>query len=238
MPLTADQSLQGLAVMYAEIGQGLIAHETQAGAFAAIAEAAVDRVPGAEWASITQGRNGSFRTLAATDPRAEALDKIQYDLDAGPCVDAVLEKAMFATGDLADDTRWPGFARRATETSPVRSVLAFRLFLEDADAIAGLNLYATKPDAFGETSALIGTLLATHGALAVAAAGAKEIAAGLRVALDSNRDIGVAMGIVMVTYKVTRNQAFDLLRVASQHANRKLRDVATQVVDTGTLDLS
>lgn len=238
MPLTVDQSLHGLAVMYAEIGQELVAQETETGAFAAIAAAAVKRVPGAEWASITRGRNGTFRTLAATDPRAEALDRIQYDLGAGPCVDAILEHTSFATGDLAEDTQWPAFARRATETTPVRSVLSFRLFLEDTDAIAGLNLYATKPDAFDETSELVGMLLATHGALAIAVAGAREIAAGLKLALDSNRDIGVAMGILMVTYKVTRDQAFDLLRLASQHANRKLRDVAAGIVETGTLDLS
>ena len=184
------------------------------------------------------GPQRHFRTLAATDPRAEALDRIQYDLGAGPCVDAILEHTSFATGDLAEDTQWPAFARRATETTPVRSVLSFRLFLEDTDAIAGLNLYATKPDAFDETSELVGMLLATHGALAIAVAGAREIAAGLKLALDSNRDIGVAMGILMVTYKVTRDQAFDLLRLASQHANRKLRDVAAGIVETGTLDLS
>ena len=38
-------------------------------------------------------------------------------------------------------------------------------------------------------------------------------------------------------YNFTRSQAFDLLRVASQHTNRKLAEIATEVGDTGTLDL-
>ncbi len=47
----------------------------------------------------------------------------------------------------------------------------------------------------------------------------------------------MAMGVVMATYKVTRDQAFDLLRVASQNSNRKLADIATEVIDTGALSL-
>jgi AmiR/NasT family two-component response regulator len=42
----------------------------------------------------------------------------------------------------------------------------------------------------------------------------------------------------MAMNKITKDQAFDALRVASQHSHRKLRDVAQDVIDTGTLDLS
>jgi hypothetical protein len=39
----------------------------------------------------------------------------------------------------------------------------------------------------------------------------------------------------MASPKVTRDQAFDLLRMASQHSNRKLADVAERVAETGAL---
>ncbi|MDQ1743320.1 MAG: hypothetical protein QOE23_1659, partial [Pseudonocardiales bacterium] len=52
----------------------------------------------------------------------------------------------------------------------------------------------------------------------------------------SNRQIGVAMGVLMSRQHVTRQQAFDLLRIASQHSHRKLADVAMDVCDTGILD--
>jgi AmiR/NasT family two-component response regulator len=45
------------------------------------------------------------------------------------------------------------------------------------------------------------------------------------------------MGVLMANHKITRQEAFDLLRIASQRSNRKLRHIATQVADTGTLDL-
>jgi hypothetical protein len=224
--------------LYGDLGRQLSAYEREADAFAALTSTAVARVPGAEWASVTRGRNGTFVTLAATDPDAERLDRIQYELGTGPCVDAILEDTSFTSGELAEDRRWPEFARLATEATDVHSMLSFRLFVENDDLIAGLNLYSTRPHAFDDGAVLVGTVLATHGALAVAAAGARERAAGLQRALLSNRDIGVAMGVLMATYKITRDQAFSLLRVASQNSNRKLHEVAAEVADTGTLDVT
>ncbi|MCW2597788.1 MAG: hypothetical protein JWP39_3676, partial [Jatrophihabitans sp.] len=59
----------------------------------------------------------------------------------------------------------------------------------------------------------------------------------LERALASNRDIGVAIGVLMGMHRVTREQAFDLIRVASQGKHRKLADVARDVADTGSRDL-
>jgi AmiR/NasT family two-component response regulator len=43
------------------------------------------------------------------------------------------------------------------------------------------------------------------------------------------------MGVLMARLLVTREQAFDLMRIASQRTNRKLRDIAEDVLETGTL---
>ncbi|MGY1728989.1 ANTAR domain-containing protein [Geodermatophilus sp. SYSU D01062] len=58
----------------------------------------------------------------------------------------------------------------------------------------------------------------------------------LRVALESNRRIGMAIGILMALRKVDEEAAFVLLRTASSHRNVKLRQVAEEVIRTGTLD--
>jgi AmiR/NasT family two-component response regulator len=52
----------------------------------------------------------------------------------------------------------------------------------------------------------------------------------LKVARDSNRRIGMAMGIVMTQLHVDEPLAFDALRRISQNTNRKLRDVAEDVI--------
>jgi hypothetical protein len=71
--------------------------------------------------------------------------------------------------------------------------------------------------------------------LAMALTAAREEAVNLRAAQESNRDIGVAIGILMARYLLTREQAFDALRIASQRSNAKLRDLARDVIDTGEL---
>jgi AmiR/NasT family two-component response regulator len=60
--------------------------------------------------------------------------------------------------------------------------------------------------------------------------------AHMEVALITCRRIGAAMGIIMAQRKVTEEQAFDLMRIASQHSHRKLREVADDVVLTGTIE--
>jgi hypothetical protein len=235
--VTLEPSPTALATLYADIGRELASRGSTADTLAAVTRTAVTRVSGAEWASITRGRPGAFWTVGATDARALEVDDIQYQLGTGPCVDAVLRGNVFRIRDLRSDRVWPEFSRRAIAAAGVGSMLSFRLFLENDDLIAGLNLYSTVAAAFDGNSEILGTLVATHGANAVTAAAAREHAAQLHKALITNRDIGVAIGILMTLNKVTRDQAFDLLRVASQNSNRKLIDIAMDVIDTGALDL-
>ena len=105
-----------------------------------------------------------------------------------------------------------------------------------ADLIAGLNLYATKPDAFDEVDETVRALVATHGALAISAARSPPGRRRDRRAADQPRH---RRGDRRADdpAQVTREQAFDLLRIASQSTNRKLATSPTEVGDTGTLDL-
>ena len=57
----------------------------------------------------------------------------------------------------------------------------------------------------------------------------------LETALQTNRRIGVAIGILMSRHGLSEDDAFNLLARASQLANRKLRDVAEEVVYEGDL---
>jgi hypothetical protein len=233
--VTIDRSPTGLVDLYSALGREISVAADRAGALAEVCRVAVRRVPGTQWASITEGRDGAFVTVAATDDVARAVDEIQYELGTGPCVDAIRQDVTFRTDDLAADDRWPVLGRLAAERHQVRSVLSFRLYLEDDDRITSLNLYSTRTAAFGDSSEVLGTLVATHGALAVSAATAREQAAQLQVALDNSRRIGMAMGVLMATHKITRDQAFALLRIVSQNTNRKLADIAGDVVETGVL---
>ena len=240
VPVTAS-SLPAVADLFASLGRDIASSRGVDDAMQRLTSVTLQAVAPAEAAAVSRGRHdragNRFETVAATSDLPHQVDEIQYQLGHGPCVDAILDNAVFRARDLRTDTRWPEFGRRAAEETGVLSMLSYRLFLEDDDLLAGLNLYSTEPDAFDEHAEAVGTLIATHGALEVSNARHREKIDNLNKALASNRDIGVAMGVLMTQHKITREQAFNLLRVASQHRHRKLADIAGDVADTGTLDL-
>src|SRR6185437_6588361 len=65
---------------------------------------------------------------------------------------------------------------------------------------------------------------------------ADELAANLQLALASSREIGMAMGIVMDRYKLSPDQAFELLGRISQRRQRRVREVAAQIAETGAVE--
>ncbi len=199
---------------------------------------AVERVPSARWASLTVLRAKKFRTEATTDQGATKADTLQYEMGFGPCVDAVLEDSVYVSGDVARDQRWLQWGARVHDELGVRSVLSQRLRLSgDAGVIAGLNIYSHAADAFDGHARAIGLVLATHGGLLLNTMLANDRVRNLKLALESNREIGVAIGVLMHEHRLSQAQAFDVLRAASQDSNRKLADIALEVVDTGTLSI-
>ncbi|MGH8962188.1 MAG: GAF and ANTAR domain-containing protein [Jatrophihabitantaceae bacterium] len=232
------KNMVGLAELFDRLGRELNEAQQRADIYRVLAEAAIRVVPGAEQAGITQGKNGSFKTCAPTDDVVGQIDQIQYELKSGPCVDAIIEESVFNAPDLREDRRWPEFGRRAFEDTGVISMLSFRLFFEDdSGVLAAINMYSAKPGAFDDASRAIGLLLSTHGALALSAVMANDKADNLLVALQTSREIGVAMGVLMASQKVTREHAFHLLRIASQHSHRRIADIALDVAETGELAL-
>ena len=94
--------------------------------------------------------------------------------------------------------------------------------------MGALNLYATKPDAFNETDVAMASVFAAHAAVAMSATRREE---DLERKVESRDLIGRAKGILMARSGLTDEQAFDMLRRASQRQNIKLVAVAHQIVD-------
>jgi len=231
------QSVAELAGLFSDLGRDLLSERSLDGTLGLVCARAVRLVPGAQHAAVSRGRQGRFETVGSTSELPPQVDQIQYDLNSGPCVDAAVHEEVYRAGELGADQRWPEFGRRAVVEHGIHSMLSVRLFLEDDDTVAALNMYSATPDAFDESDQTVGLLLATHASMAMASARLHEQVQHLERALLSNRGIGVAIGVLMNQYKVTQAQAFDLLRMASQHGHRKLVDVALDVTETGVLEL-
>jgi ANTAR domain/GAF domain len=242
--LPGGDSMTGVARRLADefsvIGARLRGYGQVDDVLAELARVALRLIPHAGHAATSRRDRRGFVTVGPTSDVPLRVDRIQNELGRGPCIDAILDHNLFNVGDLRTDERWPDFGRRAAEETGILSMLSFRLFFEDAQTAelqAALNLYTAEPAAFDEVDETVTALIATHGAFAITAAEQRRRAEGLASALQSNRDIGAALGVLMARLLVTREQAFDLMRIASQRSNRKLRDIAQDVLDSGILDI-
>lgn len=192
-----------------------------------IVEKAAQVIPGCDFCGCSIRRGKHAETPASTNPLADQVDQLQYELGEGPCLDAIWVDDLYVIDDVRTDGRWPRWAR-ATEELGVRSILSVRL-ATTSDTLGSLNMYGRRPDAFGPNEI---DLAQAYGALAASALGAARKVTQLQRALETRHRIGIAQGILMVQYTMTEHAAFELLRRYSQEHNVKLRDVAREVVES------
>lgn len=167
-----------------------------------------------------------------------SVDQAQYEANEGPCLDAVTTAVVYAQS--FPDGRWPTLAARPTGFG-VGSALSYRLpdpARGQAETGGGsLNFYGAGTDAFDDEAQGIGLILAAHASVAARVvherSALEQIERHLQTALASRDVIGQAKGILMERRKITAKRAFELLVRASQRSNRKLHEIADDLVSTG-----
>jgi GAF domain-containing protein len=180
---------------------------------------------------ITFDREGRPVTAATSAPLAAEVDEVQYGIDSGPCLDALRGGEVVAADDLTTETRWPAFASFAVAHG-VASSLSLPLRVGDR-TIGALNLYAHEPAAFRGARRHAEAFAVQCGAaltVALRQSDAAVLRRQLTEAMAARSIIDQALGILMAQQRCSAQQAFDLLRQASQHRNRKLREVAAELV--------
>jgi hypothetical protein len=198
--------------------------------YAALCSAATRLVDGCDHASLMLRRQQAFVTVAVTDEVAERVDALERRFQDGPCIDAILEEIPQIQSDLRTVSDWPELASEVVRTTPVRGAAGFRIVV-GGEKVGALNLFSDRPGSLTRASADQGIILAAFASVALAAVGSQHKADSLAKGLDSNREIGKAVGLMMAFHKVSDDAAFQILRKASQDMNIKLTEVARQVVD-------
>ncbi len=234
LPAVDPSSLAVLSRNVAESAQILFNAGSVSHTLASVVELAVTTIEGCDFAGILLLDDGALSTPVHTDPLVVAADALQDLCGEGPGLDAIAHRAVFYAEDLNTDQRWPDFSRRAAATG-LRSVLSFPLSADDR--FGALNLYARSPVAFGVVDRATGAILSSLAGLALSVARSHEDeerrALNFQAALSTREVIGEALGILMERERISADQAFDVLRRASQYLNIKLREVAQNLVDTG-----
>jgi GAF domain-containing protein len=181
---------------------------------------------------ITVLRENKAATVAASDQRTVALDEIQYGNDDGPCLHAARTGQRVHVNDVATETRWPRAIQAARQQGLCGS-LSLPLNLR-GDAAGALNVYVFEAFPFDEDTVEVLEEFATEASRAVSLGLRHAEVTGqsedLHAAMRTRQVIDQAMGIIMAQNRCPADQAFAILRKASQNRNIKVRDLAAEII--------
>jgi GAF domain-containing protein len=236
--MTIDPGDEASALLRASIDQLLAvlrAHETLETVLERVVDLACGTIGNCDLASVTWMSDHDAETITCTDPAAEQIDQVQYANDSGPCLYASRRREIVSVPSMTADDRWPPF-REAAITFGVHSSFSLPLAAGEVN-LGALNLYSREDHGFDAVPPDAALSFAQQAAAAVWTARTleqtREMIRHLETALETRDIIGVAKGIVMANEKVSTEEAFAILRTASQQRNVKLRELAADVAVTG-----
>jgi ANTAR domain/GAF domain len=225
----------------AVLGQ-VAAHAAADGRRVSVADVCAVAVSSAQlaggWLAAARGDDPGF-VVCVTGPVSEQLAELQLTLGEGPCHDVLASAAPVLAADLGDAEsvrRWPGFALAARQLG-AGAVFAFPLIV-GAIRAGVLGLYRSSPGPLPDRQ--LGDLLiladaATMMLLGGVHGGAED---GDGAWLDGQaRDLAVhrteidqATGMLTVQLGVSAAEAFARLRAHAYAQDRRLADVAGDIV--------
>jgi GAF domain-containing protein len=218
---------------FAELSTIMLGAQPLSETLSRIAQLAKQTIPGAAEVSVTLMQDGTVTSVSFTGPLAVQLDERQYESGFGPCMDAALSGATIPIDDTAQGGAYPDFGRVAFRHG-ITHTISIGLPVEQR-TVGALNVYGSGEGPFDETTAELATAFASHAAVAVSNAGlyasTATLAGNLQKALDSRAVIDQAKGVLMGRHRCSADAAFDLLVRQSSQRNRKLRDIAQDIVD-------
>ncbi|MFJ8822906.1 ANTAR domain-containing response regulator [Streptomyces sp. NPDC102467] len=197
-----------------------------------LAEGAAHCMPDCCGAVATASDGGDEHPSAATHPDLAALASVQLRSGEGPIPTAEEAGRPVEAADLLRDRRWPQYRALALDSGVRSSVtIPFR----SADLVVTLSLYSFRAcslrDAPHGPVRALGDLAATCLVRDRSYQAALTELDQLGAALRTRPVVDQACGIVMHVLGCDADDAFAVLRRASQTTNRKLADVASAVVE-------
>jgi ANTAR domain len=231
MQTAVDDGLSCLDVAFLKHLQIIFETGSVSDTLGQVAKIAVATIEGCDFAGVLLTERVAVTGASQTGLHMDLVDSLQSHKCEGPCLDPKSHQAIFDAVGLEYDDLWPNHAPAASSAG-MHNVLAAPLGESGV-----LNLYARCPASFGDADRVKGALLASFANIALSVARVRETenrrTHNLKVALGTREIIGQAEGILMERERITGDQAFDILRRASQNLNIKLREVAQSLIDTG-----
>ena len=216
---------------FAQLAQALAAAPDESARLQIAVDAAVALVSRCDHAAITINEKGGLITKVGSDDLVRRANELQHELGEGPCLDVMRDQDTLVSPNLTHEPRWPRWATRVHAELGVSSMMSLLVYT-DKHSFGALSFYAKKGRRFDGDDVAVGQALTSH--LAVIMTAGREIDQ-LGTALHSRVIIGQAEGILIERLGIDVDQAFDYLRRVSSHTNRKLVEVANEIVGTRKL---
>jgi hypothetical protein len=222
---------QELLTAFRSMAEIVYSGESYDSVYDAVCTSAVELVDGCDHASLMLRRSGRIETVAASDDVARAIDELERAVGEGPCLDAIddNEPDQHICADLTEGSKWPVLAARILQDTSVRGMAGFRL-RQDGHRVGALNVFSDTAGALSDHSLDQAIMLTAFASVSLAALERGEEATTLRRGLESNREIGKAVGLLMAMHDIDDDRAFEMLAKVSQEMNVKVAEVAAQVV--------
>lgn len=206
--------------------------ETVATVATRVADLAVASVAGADGAGVSVAPVGPSPASAAATDGVREIDEVQYRSGRGPAAEVVANGQAVNVALPGAGSRWPELAGAAMAAG-FAWVLALPMRAGDR-TVGALVLYSRAVDGFDGADVAVAEDLAAQAAAtlanAVALHAAQAMRRNLEIALVTRELIGQAQGLLMARHGWSGQEAFEMMRLASQMSNRKVRDIAADLV--------
>ena len=183
---------------------------------------------------ITLSRRRRSMTIAGSSREARLVDEVQQAYGDGPCLQAMRSEKTVLVPDTSADSRWAEYCTTIAERGHL-AVLCVPLALEDG-ATAAINLFAPQKDAFDEVAVRNCEQFASQAEkalrLAVRIGARQQLVDDLERAMRSRTAIDLATGVIMGQNRCSQEEAFNILTRVSNGRNRKLREVAEELLSS------
>ncbi len=222
-----------VAQTFVELADNLVADFDAIDVVTVLTDRSVELLDATASGLVLAEPGGALQVVAASCEVAHVLELLQLQTQEGPCVDAVRLGRAVTAEDLRDETRWPRFAAEATAAG-FRAAHEVPMRLRDT-VIGGLNLFRSQPGALDPDDASLAQALADVATITILqermVRDARLLSEQLQRALNSRVVIEQAKGVVAEREGVGVQQALVWLRAHARNHNRRLADVAQDVVD-------
>jgi GAF domain-containing protein len=221
-----------LAGVFARMSGLLLTADTAETSLSLLSSLAVEAVPDSCGAGVSVIEGRRRVSSGSTDDRVREADRLQYELDEGPCLAATATREPVVVEDVRQDRRWPRWAA-AVQPLGLQAALSTPLVAGDV-TLGAIKVYADHPGAFDARSAHLLTLFSAQAAFLVANVQtyerAQRLSEGMRRAVRDRDVVGIAKGLLMGRHSIDEDAAMRMLVARSQDKGTGLADTARALV--------